>query len=825
LENEIQDVWEKDVMLGLGLRADYGLVHDDLASRQVMYSFTADERNKVFVNNRATLLRAILSEPALHQRFVAFQNGGIVRWHYQTLRSWLAAYARFEGLLLLYAQITSGSPGRGTELTAMLLVNTELYPQRNLVAFGSHISFLCTYLKTSGITNSDKLLPHSLTAFCSDILIQDLSLARPFARMAAKLVHSNNEEIANLFDSHVFVNHTKLFDTDDISNGLRTKAAAHMDVDLNVSNWRHIYTAFRRKLCSQLQDLLEGDENERIEALQMGHNTQTERRIYGISPEALQSASEDVLPLFLDASTEWQILCGVVPGGITLPYSAAKMDSFKQLASKKMFKVPQESEVKVLLHTLLNRIDRLVDERLLNRIDLLETRLALNNDTVPSAPLIEHHSEESAHDNTIERRSEESVPDLSTSALHALRHLLTNPRSMWKSPEQEAAVMAALKGDRDVLAILPTGSGKSMIALVPAYLEKDKVTVLILPLRVLLLDYKRKLTKMGIAFDIYESGRPLSGTKSLVLVSADSVRSDSWKEAIAAVHCRRPVVRQIIDEAHIPLLSQDFRHRLRHMSDIRCNIPSQLILLTASASPRMAESLLTEFCLGPQTVILRAPSNRPELAFTWRRIEESKLLGFVGELLVIHLKEPQDRAIIFVQTYADGEAIAAALSLPFYHGGDTLTNDDREKIYSYWQDGNPVTCIATSAFGTGNDYAHVRLVIHAGFSSEMTNYTQEAARAGRDGRPAACYMLQHMDLPNKARIPLGDPDLQGRRDILAAFSAAELCIRYSVTAFVDGKGVYCSSDPSNQLCNRCLMTKKARSVNHLFWLMFVEISF
>lgn len=80
------------------------------------------------------------------------------------------------------------------------------------------------------------------------------------------------------------------------------------------------------------------NDDQTVQALQMGHSIQTERWFYGISPDALQSASEDILPLFLDASIEWQIKCGVVPGGLTLPYFSAKMESFQHPVSQRIIK-------------------------------------------------------------------------------------------------------------------------------------------------------------------------------------------------------------------------------------------------------------------------------------------------------------------------------------------------------------------------------------------------------------------------------------------------------------------------------------------------------
>jgi hypothetical protein len=100
--------------------------------------------------------------------------------------------------------------------------------------------------------------------------------------------------------------------------------------------------------------------------------------------------------------------------------------------------------------------------------------------------------------------SDSLKPRPEESALHALCILLKNPKAKWKTPEQEVAVLAALECTKDILAVLPTGSGKSMITFIPPFLEKEKVTVVIFPLHVLLLDHKRKLTDMGLPFEVFK---------------------------------------------------------------------------------------------------------------------------------------------------------------------------------------------------------------------------------------------------------------------------------------------------------------------------------
>jgi len=797
LETEIQRVWIDQILVGLSLCIKYGDLYDDLSCKTLMYSFYTDPRNTIFADKKR-LLSALLSHPTRRAEFVAFEVAGNARLNVQALRAWLASYATFHELLMVYCHLTSGSPSRGTEITAIQLANTELYPLRNLIVFGKHLAYLCTYLKTSATSGHDSLIPHSLGAFASDLIVQDLAIARPFAIMAAKMSHPSVPEIANLFNTYVFVNHMDIFTTSHISSRLSLVSAPHMQIELTISSWRQISTAFRRHLCSRLQELFDLDEEETIGALQMGHTSQTDKRNYGISHDTLAGASEDVLPLYLDASTEWQIVCNVVPGGLALPYISATMSSFQSLVEQRIIKPPALAQKKDILSVLQHVLQRIssVEEKVNQLIEPAGSlSTAVPNPSTQGLDSCEHRPVESPSPN---------------GALPALRQLLGNSQANWTSAQQEKAVLAALGREQDILAVLPTGSGKSMIALIPAFLERNTTTVLVLPLRVLLMDYQRKLLAMGVSFETFDtSDSRLSGQASVVLVSADFVRSTPWKHAISILHHTRPVVRQVIDEAHIPLLSQDFRASLRHMSDIRCNIECQLVLLTASAGTRMVQALVDEFCLGSNALILRAPSNRPELKYIWQLVAQKDLEDIIRIQVQQHLTQPQDRAIIFVPTYSHGQSLSGTFQWPFYHGDASLSNQERLEIHQSWHQGEPSVCVATSGFGTGNDYPHVRLVIHIGAPIEMTNYMQETARAGRDGQPAFCLLLMWPPIPKAAKLSPSDPlDLAGRNHLITAFQAVHHpCIRFTVTSFVDEQGTYCSADQANQLCGSCVIRK------------------
>ncbi|KAG6809556.1 hypothetical protein H0H87_011726, partial [Tephrocybe sp. NHM501043] len=121
---------------------------------------------------------------------------------------------------------------------------------------------------------------------------------------------------------------------------------------LGLAAWRQVSIAFKRKLCTKLEHMMETDSRDTIEAQQASHSRQTENRIYGLSADALSGVAEDVLPLYLDASTEWQLEAKAVPGGLGLPYEACRSVHFEGLVNKGIIVHPKMAEVKPFLDKL-----------------------------------------------------------------------------------------------------------------------------------------------------------------------------------------------------------------------------------------------------------------------------------------------------------------------------------------------------------------------------------------------------------------------------------------------------------------------------------------
>jgi hypothetical protein len=325
MEKDLITSWEDNVLLGLKLHIDYDELYDDISNTTVGYSFLEHSQNLCF-RNRDQLVTAIVNDQELSKQFLCDQTGpdGGVLWNVLQLRSWLSSYAEFAGILMARVEMTAGSPARGTEVACLEYRNTPTRQGRGLYVMGKFLATLCRYHKSQNNTMQDKLIPHALDGLCSDLIVQDLAIARPFAELASYICFPNKPEIQACYRTFLFVKKGELFDTPKLSAYLKHYTEAGLGYGAGVNSWRHISIGFRRQLCPRIFRMMENNDNEMVAALQAAHSVQTERRLYGLSDESMLVESHIHLQHFLDASTDWQNLCRIVPGGQMLPYNQAR---------------------------------------------------------------------------------------------------------------------------------------------------------------------------------------------------------------------------------------------------------------------------------------------------------------------------------------------------------------------------------------------------------------------------------------------------------------------------------------------------------------------
>lgn len=315
MEDKLVELWEQKVMLGLQVQVQYGKIVENLSNTDVGYSFLTDPRNKAFAVQHH-LLVAIVESEEQQSHFLQFSPGSTkVVWNKSALRQWLLDYSNFQRLALTRCEMLAGGPGRSTEFTSMQQHNTIDRNTRNIHVLDNYVAIVRQYHKSAQLTGQDTFIPHALDGVMSDLIIQDLTLAKPFAQFASHLCFPDRPDIQELYRDYLFVNNTQLFTVESMTEALKDYTLPVLGVSLGLRDWRHVAIAFKRKLCSEAMDLYDGAFTaDSVQIRQAGHSRALEDRMYGLSPDALLGAAEDLLPLFMAASTKWQVLHKAVPG-------------------------------------------------------------------------------------------------------------------------------------------------------------------------------------------------------------------------------------------------------------------------------------------------------------------------------------------------------------------------------------------------------------------------------------------------------------------------------------------------------------------------------
>jgi Superfamily II DNA helicase len=317
--------------------------------------------------------------------------------------------------------------------------------------------------------------------------------------------------------------------------------------------------------------------------------------------------------------------------------------------------------------------------------------------------------------------------EMEKKAKNILRHLLKKPNADWSCEEQRKGVLEALRLKNDIVAVMKTGSGKTMIPVIPAMMEQRLITVIVLPLKSLVADYVRRFTDMGIPFQLFMGHKTqrLDGIHNIILVSADMAKTPHWKKLLAELNERVTVGRMCFDESQVAFTADDFRVPLTNLYDLRA-FAMQIVLLTGTCSPRSIDAMMNSFGIGDNCITLRTSSDRPELEYILEpRLDSTWAIVHRATVIINHHKrafQPKDRALVFVPYLDQGERIAEALGCEFYSGDKKLSDKDRERIRDNWFSGHHNVMVATAAFGAGNDCQSVRVIVHAGTPQEIVGY-------------------------------------------------------------------------------------------------------
>lgn len=321
--------------------------------------------------------------------------------------------------------------------------------------------------------------------------------------------------------------------------------------------------------------------------------------------------------------------------------------------------------------------------------------------------------------------------------------------SLQKFRPGQKEIIESIINKKDVMAVLPTGGGKSLCFQFPA-LYLDQLVIVISPLIALMKDQVDNLKKMGIPAGAIYSGQSdqekiqifkeiQKGGAYLLYLSPERAQKEGFQNWIK----NKKIALFAIDEAHcVSQWGHDFREeysQLDILKKLRPDIPT--LALTASATPMVLADISKQ-------IKLRNPEKRvhgfyrPNLFF---QVEICSSDDMKIRLLLSAIKKtPTGRIIIYCGTRKKTEELTTELrrhfdQVGYYHAG--LSAQDRVQVQEEFKSNTLRILIATNAFGMGIDQPDVRLVVHFQMPSTIDALYQEMGRAGRDGEPSTCLML------------------------------------------------------------------------------------
>lgn len=314
-------------------------------------------------------------------------------------------------------------------------------------------------------------------------------------------------------------------------------------------------------------------------------------------------------------------------------------------------------------------------------------------------------------------------------------------------PMQEEIIETALEG-KDVLALLPTGGGKSVCFQVPA-LMTDGIALVITPLIALMKDQVQNLNDRGVKALAIHAGMSRKevdlalnnaayGDFKFLYLSPERLNTQLFQSYLDVLNISFIVV----DEAHcISQWGYDFRPDYLQIGSLRKRVDAPVIALTATATPAVAKDIMERLSAPGKPdsfTLLKGGFERPNLSYIVRKADDK-----AGQLLSV-CNGVKGSGIVYMRNRAKCEEVAAFLktqgvSASYYHAGlESLTRAERQRK---WKDGSIRVMVCTNAFGMGIDKPDVRFVVHMDLPDSPEAYFQEAGRGGRDGKPSYAVLL------------------------------------------------------------------------------------
>lgn len=666
---------------------------DDPSEQSPGWSFLQDSRTLWPVRGDRWLIDRLRCEPALRRRFLDSQ---CTQFRTSAIQRYLRQVVRFRERLSVLIHLCAGQPGRAPELLSVRHRNTE-NSSRNIFIEDQLVVLAVRYHKGFHVSNDIKIIHRYLPREIGSLVVRYLWLVLPLAERLDALRHPDPTKFTSARTALLWSPDPQTdrpWSSERFRDVLQreSKIGLHGQA-LNIASWREIAIAISRRFLRTSSAFSGSDYDP-------SHSDETPDDESEETYQDLQSGHSAHIAGVVYAREMQE-----APGTI-----AFRRTIFRNISQDwhQFLGFPAESPA-------------VVRERQKRKRAPWETE---------------------QEENQFQRRYQLATAEPE----QALQHFMGDSLVRFRSKQKEA-FQAIQRGDSPVVAVLPTGAGKTLLFLLPAWVSKG-LTVVVVPLIALRTEFYERCIQMGISCAVWDSERP-PDEASILLVTPESALTTSFRTFLLRQQTLCRLDRIVIDECHqIISPSAQFRPHLAHLGRLQ-QLNVQMVFLTATLPPTLEPSFWKRLGHPAADISLyRARTTRSNIAYRSYRpnrdpadlsIDEWTRSPDVVRLIQDRCNRAGDhRVLVYATTIRQAQALAELLDCEAFYGKQI----DKEGILSRFRRTKGALLVATSALGMGIDIPDIRTILHLGWPWGLLDYAQETGRAGRDGLPSEAILIQ-----------------------------------------------------------------------------------
>ncbi|KAI3144663.1 hypothetical protein CBS147317_9724 [Penicillium roqueforti] len=679
---------------------------DDPSEAAAGWNFLRDSRTIWPVNGSQWLLGRIRSEPRLSYRFIDSERQS---FRTNAIKRYLTQVRIFREKLAILIHLCGGQPARAPEILSVRHRNTA-NAHRNVFIEDRQVVIATRYHKGFHVSNDIKIIHRYLPQSVGALVVRYLWLVLPLVERFDAFT-SSEAELPPFARTALLWGPDPMTHRQWTSQRLREVLQRESRLGLNgqtvnIASWRHIAIALSRRF---------------LRTTSAFPQNSMEERESEDAPEDDADAEDSFQDLQAGHSSH---VAGMVYGRQI--HEAPGTMAFRRT----MFR-----QISQDWHQFLGFEDTTVTESHANKKRKL-------------APW-----ENEQQENQIHRRFDLAKCNLQD----ALQNFFGDPSVRFQGKQLEV-LQAIQHGYSPIVAVMPTGGGKSLLFQLPAWITKG-LTVVVVPLVALRKELQERCTNLGIRCTQWESHHPPDDA-SIVLVTPESALTMSFRTFLNRQVVLHRLDRIVIDECHMVLSkSETFRPELMQLGRLQ-NVNVQTVFLTGTLPPSLLSLFLQRLhCTRDDLFLIRDRTTRSNIAYRSFRpqispeyqgrdqwLQDPQIVRFITAR---QRDTSTGRMIVYASTVAHVTLLASLLGCEAFYSrisydalGTPRQQVDQDGILARFRRTNNAILVATSALGIGMDIPDIRTVVHIGWPYGLLDYAQETGRAGRDGHPSETILIQ-----------------------------------------------------------------------------------